>query len=159
MLGGIFLSSHACLAARQINIAKNRTAGNTLFMRIASVTYVMMPLLWVAFSQSLHMKALEFAAFVVRVWDLIKPRVLRIECGLHIKMLDSAPFTVQPWKNATCLQGQLAWWYFKKSPSFWQYAVKLCIIQCYPYLSHGILDHIFFAAQQLRAETLSNPWQ
>ena len=77
-------------------------------MRIASVTHVMMPLLWVALSWSLHMKALEFAAFVVRVWDLINPRVLRIERSLHVKMLDSAPFTIQPWKNATCLQGQLA---------------------------------------------------
>ena len=85
MLGGIFVSSHACLAVQRINIAKNRTAGNTLFMRIASVTHVMMPLLWVALSWSLHMKALEFAAFVVRVWDLINPRVLRIERSLHVK--------------------------------------------------------------------------
>ena len=51
-----------------MNQAKNRTAGHTLFMRIASPAHVIRPLLlWVVLSRSLHVKALEFTAYVVRV--------------------------------------------------------------------------------------------
>ena len=68
-----------CGAARRMNQARNRVAGNTLFMRIASPAHVIRPLLWVVLSRSLHVKALEFAAFVVRVWEnttyLINPSV------------------------------------------------------------------------------------
>ena len=49
-----------------MNQARNRTAGNKLFMRIASPAHVTRPLLLVVLSSSLHVKALEFAAFVVR---------------------------------------------------------------------------------------------
>ena len=66
--GGNFPSNYACWAARRMNQAKNRTAGHTLFMRIASPAHVIRPLLlWVVLSRSLHVKALEFTAFVVRV--------------------------------------------------------------------------------------------
>ena len=37
-------------------------------------------------------------------FNLINPRVLKIERGVHEKKLDSAPFTVGPRKNATCLE-------------------------------------------------------
>ena len=50
-----------------MNQARNRTAGNTLFMRTASPAHVIRPLLRVVLSRSLHVKALEFATFVVRV--------------------------------------------------------------------------------------------
>ena len=50
-----------------MNQARNRTAGNTLFMRFSSPAHVIRPLLLVVLSRSLHVKALEFAAFVVRV--------------------------------------------------------------------------------------------
>ena len=49
-----------------MNQARNRSAGNTLFMRIASQVHVIRPLLLVVLSSSLHVKALEFAAFAVR---------------------------------------------------------------------------------------------
>ena len=49
-----------------MNQARNRTAGNKLFMRIASPAHVIRSLLLVVLSSSLHVKALEFAAFVVR---------------------------------------------------------------------------------------------
>ena len=65
--GGNFPSNHACRAVRRINQAKNSTAGNTLFMRIASPDHLIRPLLLFVFSRSLHVKALEFVAFVVRV--------------------------------------------------------------------------------------------
>ena len=39
---------------------RNRAAGNQLLMRI---------ILWVVLSRSLRVKALEFVAFVVRVWE------------------------------------------------------------------------------------------
>ena len=38
-------------------------------MRIASPAHVISPLLLVVLSRSLHENALEFAAFVIRVWD------------------------------------------------------------------------------------------
>ena len=48
----------------------------------ASSAHEIRPLLWVVLSRSLHMKTLQFAAFVVRVWknttNLINPRVLKI---------------------------------------------------------------------------------
>ena len=43
--GGNFPSNHACLAARRMNQARNRTAGNIMFMRIASLAHVIRPLL------------------------------------------------------------------------------------------------------------------
>ena len=49
-----------------MNQARNRTAGNILFMRIASPGHVIRPLLRVVLSRSLHVEVLEFAAFVVR---------------------------------------------------------------------------------------------
>ena len=95
--GWKFPSNHPCRAARWMNQARNRTAGNTLLMCIASNLYIKLaapgwlfscntgikvtsaeqaspahvirPLLWVVLSRSLHVKALEFVAFVVRVWD------------------------------------------------------------------------------------------
>ena len=69
--------------------ARNRIAGNTMFMRFVSPAHVIRPLLWVVLSRSLHVKALEFAPFVVSVWENMK--VLKIERCLHVKMLDSAP--------------------------------------------------------------------
>ena len=45
--GGHFPSNHACRAARRMNQARNRTAGNKLFMRIASPAHVIRPLLLV----------------------------------------------------------------------------------------------------------------
>ena len=42
--GGSFPSNHACKAARQMNQARNRTVGNTLFMRTASPVHVINPL-------------------------------------------------------------------------------------------------------------------
>ena len=80
------------------NQATNRTGCNTLLMHIASslyikiaasrglpvscntrikvisvepasTAYIIRPLLWIVLSRSLHLKALEFAAFVVRVWE------------------------------------------------------------------------------------------
>ena len=65
--GGNFPSSHACRAARRMNQARNRTAGNALFMRIASPAHVTRPLLIVVLSRSLQVKALEFASFMIRV--------------------------------------------------------------------------------------------
>ena len=47
MPGGNFPSNHACRAARRMNQARNRTAGNTLFMCIASTAHVIRSLLWV----------------------------------------------------------------------------------------------------------------
>ena len=38
-------------------------------MRIASPAHVIRPLQWVVLSRSLHVKATEFATFVVRVWE------------------------------------------------------------------------------------------
>ena len=35
--GGNFLGNHACWASRRMDQARNKTAGNTLFMRIASL--------------------------------------------------------------------------------------------------------------------------
>ena len=67
--GGNFPSSHACRAARRMNQARNRTAGNGLFMRIASPAHVIRPLLGVVLSRSLHVKALEFTSFMIRVWE------------------------------------------------------------------------------------------
>ena len=52
-----------------MNQARNRSAGNTLFMRIACPGHVIRPLLWVVLSRSLHVKALEFTAFVIHVWE------------------------------------------------------------------------------------------
>ena len=49
-----------------MNQARSSTADNTVFIRIASPAHVMRPLLLVVLSSSLHVKALEFAAFVVR---------------------------------------------------------------------------------------------
>ena len=66
--GSNFPSNHACRAAQRINQARNSTAGNTLFMRIASQVHVIRPLLLLVLSSSLHVKALEFAAFAVREW-------------------------------------------------------------------------------------------
>ena len=67
--GGDFPSNHACRAARRMKVAWNRTVGNILFKRISSPAHVIRPLLKVVLSRSLHVKALEFAAFVVRVWE------------------------------------------------------------------------------------------
>ena len=39
------ISNRACRAARRLNQARNRTAGNTLLMRIASPAHVIRPLL------------------------------------------------------------------------------------------------------------------
>ena len=49
-----------------MNQVRNRIAGNTLFMPIASPAHVIRPLLSVVLSRSLHVRALEYAAFVVR---------------------------------------------------------------------------------------------
>ena len=65
--GGNFRSSHACRAARRMNQARNTTAGNALLMRIASPAHVIRPLLGVLLSRSLHVKALEFTFFMIRV--------------------------------------------------------------------------------------------
>ena len=65
--GGNFPSTHACRAARRMNQARNRTAGNALFMRIASPAHVIRPLQGVLLSRSLHVKALEFTSFMIRV--------------------------------------------------------------------------------------------
>ena len=43
--GGNFSSNQACRAARRMNQARNRTAGNNLFMRIAPPAHVIRPLL------------------------------------------------------------------------------------------------------------------
>ena len=45
--GGNFPSNQACRAARRMNQARNKTAGNTLFMRIAPPAHVIRPLLQV----------------------------------------------------------------------------------------------------------------
>ena len=94
--GGNFPSYHTCRVAWRMNQARNRTAGNTLLMRIASNHYIktaapdwpfscnirkkvilaklaspahiIRPLLWLLLSRSLHVKALEFAAFGL-VWE------------------------------------------------------------------------------------------
>ena len=65
--GGNFSSSHACRAARRMNQERNRTACNALFIRIASPAHVIRPLLEVVLSRSLHVKALEFASFMIHV--------------------------------------------------------------------------------------------
>ena len=39
--GGNFLGNHACWASRRMDQARNRTVGNTLFMRIASLRAVL----------------------------------------------------------------------------------------------------------------------
>ena len=96
--GGNFPINRACRAARRINQAKNRTAGNTLFMGIASP----------ARDQALTMSCIvtQFAreslgicrvrGSCMREYDVVNPTVLKIERGLHLKMLDAAPFTVRP---------------------------------------------------------------
>ena len=43
--GGNFSSNQACRAVRRMNQARNRTAGNNLFMRIAPPAHVIWPLL------------------------------------------------------------------------------------------------------------------
>ena len=53
-----------------------------------------------------------------------------------MKLSDSAPFRVRTWKNVTCLRDHFAQYDFKKPPPFRNSAMKLCFIQCYPYLSH-----------------------
>ena len=50
-----------------MNQVRDRTAGNILFMRIASPAHVIRLFLSVVLSWSLHVKALEFAPFVVLV--------------------------------------------------------------------------------------------
>ena len=65
----LIINNHACRAAQRMNEARNRTAENTLLMRIASPVHVIRPLQWVALSRSSLVKALEFADFVVRVWE------------------------------------------------------------------------------------------
>ena len=65
--GANFPSNHACRAAQGTNQARNRTAGSTMFIRIASLAHVIRPLLKVVLSRSLHVKTLAFAAFMLRV--------------------------------------------------------------------------------------------
>ena len=75
-----------------MNQARNRTAGNALLMHTASMAtsgwpgscntgirvtsaelaspaHAIRPSLWVVLSRSLHVKALEFGAFVIRAWE------------------------------------------------------------------------------------------
>ena len=56
--------------------------------------------------------------------------------SIMYKSLDSAPSGVRTWKNVTCLRDHFAQYDFKKPPPFRKSAMKLCFIQCYPYLSH-----------------------
>ena len=61
--GGNFPSNHACRAARRMNQARNRTAGNTLFLRIASPAHVIRPLQWVVLSRSFARKSFGICRF------------------------------------------------------------------------------------------------
>ena len=69
--GGDFPSTcnHTCWVAQRMNQVRNKTAGNTLFMHIVSPAHVSRRLLWVVLSCSLHVKAFEFTAFMVYVWQ------------------------------------------------------------------------------------------
>ena len=66
-----------CIASSlYIKIAASRGLPGSCNTRIkvisvepASTAYIIRPLLWIVLSRSLHLKALEFAAFVVRVWE------------------------------------------------------------------------------------------
>jgi len=83
-----------------MNQARNMTADNTLFMRIASPAHVIMPLLGVVLSPSLHVKTLEFPALRL-VYEgiqlnLSNLRDLKIARSLQVKVFDSAPITVRP---------------------------------------------------------------
>ena len=98
---------------------------------LASLGHVIRPLLWLVLSCSLHMKALEFATFVVRDLILLTQGFCH-KCSLRMKRLDLAPFTLRMWKNATCLRDHFAQYDFKKSPPFWKFAMKLWIIQWLP---------------------------
>ena len=73
--GGHFPSNHALRAAWRMNQTRKRTAGNTLFMRIASMAHMIN--IWLTYDYALYnlsciarrllVKALASAAFVVRV--------------------------------------------------------------------------------------------
>ena len=86
---GKFPSNHICRAARRMNHARNMHTASNLYIKMAApgclfscntrinVTWqklasparVFRPILRVVLSCSLHVKALEFAVFVVRVWE------------------------------------------------------------------------------------------
>ena len=82
-----------------MNQARNRVAGNTLFMPIASPAHVIRPYceLYCHAVCTSKLWNLQFSWFVyerIRL-NLFNPKVLKIKRGLHVKFLDSAPFTVQ----------------------------------------------------------------
>ena len=65
-------------------------------MRTASPDHLIRPLLWFVLSRSLHVKALEFAAFVVRVWEnttyLINPNVKKNRTRFACEDVGLCPF-------------------------------------------------------------------
>ena len=75
MPGGNFPSNHACQAARWMNQARNRTAGNTLLMCIASNLYIKMAALGRLFSCNTGIKVTsapycELYCHAVCTWKL-----------------------------------------------------------------------------------------
>ena len=85
----------------------------------ASPGHVTKPFLWVVLSHSLHMKAWEFAIFVVCLKITVTHGVCTWKCwSLSLSQFEQ--------KNATCLEVHFDQQDFKKSPFFGTYAMKLC---------------------------------
>ena len=73
-------------------------------------------------------KKVAFSNEYGNVWQglyLINARVLKIERSLYVKMLYSASLGLD-WKECNLFKRSFC------SVRFWKYAMKLCIIQCYP---------------------------
>ena len=90
--GGSLLSNHGCRATRRMNQARNRTAGNTLFMGIDcwlmwSVPYCELYCHAVCTWKLWNLPRSWFVYGRIQL-NLIDLRVLKIERSLHVKMLD-----------------------------------------------------------------------
>ena len=78
------------------------------FFKIAQqplIDFKLLLLLWtVNVHDSLHVKMLDFAPFVIRTDGIRLFFKSNFHAhDLHVKMLDFAPFTIRTWNNSNCL--------------------------------------------------------
>ena len=98
MLGSrVHLSNHTCWAARRMNQARNSTAGNTLFMSIASNLYIKMAALGWPFSGNTRIKVtsaeLARPTKQASLALVIKPLLwVVLSRSFHVKALEFAAF-------------------------------------------------------------------
>ena len=69
VLAAHFPSNHACLAAQRMNQALNRTAGNSMFVRITSPSHVIRPIVTQFARESFGI--CRFRGSCIREYDLI----------------------------------------------------------------------------------------